>query len=447
MIAGRNNTGKTYIAYALYGFLKMWKSWPQAENFLTARQSLEAQFPDIRKVAEKISQEGLETFTLSTETLIRQRKLVIQELSRAFSRRALPSVFSSQKDDFAKTSINVDIGQNYSNDYQYSEPNLDQKSPLSIKYDGNKVTIVYNRAKTRLSIAALQNLVSYNYFRFLLHDVFPKPFILSAERFGISLFYRELDFTKNQIVDILQKMGDDKKDRKKRFSPFMLLEKSTSRYALPIKDNIDYTRSIPDLSKGKRDLHESKLFDHIKDMMDGYYRTSGEDIRFISKFRKEKHFDIPLHLASSSVRGLSDFYFFLRHKAEENTLLIIDEPESHLDTHNQRLLARLLASIVRVGLKVLITTHSDYLIKEINNLIMLSRPFPDKTDLVKKLKYGKDEFLKPDLIRAYIAENNGLTACQVDNFGIDMPVFDKTIDDINRTSNELASRVLENSGA
>ena len=184
VIAGRNNTGKTYIAYALYGFLKMWKSWPQAENFLTARQSLEAQFPDIRKVAEKISQEGLETFTLSTETLIRQRKQVIQELSRAFSRRALPSVFSSQKDDFAKTSINVDIGQNYSNDYQYPEPNLDQKSPLSIKYDGNKVTIVYNRAKTRLSIAALQNLVSYNYFRFLLHDVFPKPFILSAERFG-----------------------------------------------------------------------------------------------------------------------------------------------------------------------------------------------------------------------------------------------------------------------
>ncbi len=187
------------------------------------------------------------------------------------------------------------------------------------------------------------------------------------------------------------------------------------------------------------------MFDHIKEMMDGYYRSSGEDIRFVSKLRKEKYFDIPLHIASSSARGLSDLYFFLRHKAEKNTLLIIDEPESHLDTHNQRLLARLLASMVRVGLKVLVTTHSDYLIKEINNLIMLSRPFEGKTDLAKKFKYGKNEFLTPDSVRAYVAENNGLTSCRVDDFGIDMPVFDKTIDDINRTSNELASRLSQNS--
>ena len=27
IIAGRNNTGKTYIVYTLYGFLKTWKNW------------------------------------------------------------------------------------------------------------------------------------------------------------------------------------------------------------------------------------------------------------------------------------------------------------------------------------------------------------------------------------------------------------------------------------
>ena len=446
VIAGRNNTGKTYITYTLYGFLK-WKSSHYADRLLATQKFSGMKFPDAYKVAEKISQEGLETFALDMETFFRQRKEAIKMLSRTFSKEILPSVFSSQKDDFAKASVDVDIEQTCSNDYQYPESDLDQKGPLSIKYDGSRVTIVYNRERGRLGITRLQNLVSYSYFRFLVHDVFPDPFILSAERFGISLFYRELDFTKNQIVDILQKMGDDKKDRRRRTLPFMLLEKSASRYALPIKDNIDYTRNIPDLSRRKSELHESRLFDHIKEMMDGYYRTSGEDIRFVSKFRKEKYFDIPLHLTSSSVRGLSDLYFFLRHKAEKNTLLILDEPESHLDTHNQRLLARLLASIVRVGLKVLITTHSDYLIKEINNLVMLSKPFAGKADLIKKLKYGRNEFLTPDLIRAYIAENNGLTSCQVDDFGIDMPVFDKTIDDINRASNELASRLSEDSGA
>ena len=153
--------------------------------------------------------------------------------------------------------------------------------------------------------------------RFLLDSVFPDPFILSAERFGISLFYRELDFTKNQLVDLLQKMSDNK--NRDTFSPYLFIDRTTSRYSLPIKDNIDYTRSIPDLRGRRSQVYENKLFDDIKDMMGGYYGAAGDDIRFISKARgKGRSFNIPLHLASSSARGLSDFYFFLRHGARSN---------------------------------------------------------------------------------------------------------------------------------
>ena len=288
----------------------------------------------------------------------------------------------------------------------------------------------------------LAGYVAHHYVLFLLDSLFPDPFILSAERFGISLFYRELDFTKNQLVDLLQKMGDDKS--RDKISPYRLIDRATSRYALPIKDNIDYTRNIPDLRGRRSKIYKDKLFDDIKDMMGGYYGAAGDDIRFISKARgKGRSFNIPLHLASSSARGLSDLYFFLRHVARSNHLLIIDEPESHLDTANQIQLARLLARFVRAGLKVLITTHSDYLIMEINNLVMLSRPFADKEQVVKKLKYSPDDFLAPDSIRAYVSDRNGLSRCTVNEFGIDMPVFDKTMDQINRAANELASRVME----
>jgi hypothetical protein len=241
-------------------------------------------------------------------------------------------------------------------------------------------------------------------------------------------------------------LGDDKS--RERISPFFLINKTTSRYALPIKDNIDYTRSIPDRRERNSELYEHKLFDDIKDMMDGYYSAAGDDIRFISKARgKGRSFNIPLHLASSSARGLSDFYFFLRHVARSNHLLIIDEPESHLDTANQIQLARLLARFVHAGLKVLITTHSDYIIKEINNLVMLSRPFADKDAVLKKLKYRSDVALNGESIRAYVAENNSLTRCDVDEFGIDMPVFDTTINQINKVANELASRLAEEAEA
>ena len=125
----------------------------------------------------------------------------------------------------------------------------------------------------------------------------------------------------------------------------------------------------------------------------------------------------------------------------KNQLLIIDEPESHLDTANQIQLARLLARAVHAGLKVLITTHSDYLIKEINNLLMLSKNFKDKPKVLKKYKYSEHDFLKPDSVRAYVAENNSLTRCTIEKYGIDMPVFDTTIHEINKVSNELGFRL------
>ena len=440
IIAGRNNTGKTYIAYTLYGFIKMWKLH-NAYHFLMERRFSDAQFPDIESISEKIIQEGRACLPLDKQALDRQRKEVIQEIARTFSKEMFSGVFSSQRQDFEGASLEINL--NWDNVEHPLTGKVDtDKFSLSIEYDGKELRISLEKYDKKAAVYDLRSYISFIYVMFLHGGLFPPPFILSAERFGISLFYRELDFTKNQLVDVLQKLGDDK--NRERISPYLFIDKATSRYAMPIKDNIDYTRSIPDRRGNISEIHDHKLFDHIKDMMDGYYRASGDEIRFISKSRgKGRSFNIPLHLASSSARGLSDFYFFLQHVAKKGNILIIDEPESHLDTANQIQLARLLARLVRAGLKVLITTHSDYLIKEFNNLVMLSKSFADKEAVVRKLNYHTDDFLSPDSIRAYVAEENSLTRCKVDEFGIDMPVFDKTIDEINSVANELESRVTD----
>ena len=86
---------------------------------------------------------------------------------------------------------------------------------------------------------------------------------------------------------------------------------------------------------------------------------------------------------------------------------------------------------------------SDYFVKEINNLVMLSGSFEGKEKVVKSLGYEDGDGIAPNRIRAYVAKDNGLDKCTVDEFGIDMPVFDQTIDRINRVANELASRLAE----
>ena len=295
--------------------------------------------------------------------------------------------------------------------------------------------------KVRKQGSEVRGILWYLYLRFLFPELATTdPFVLTAERFGISLFYKELDFTKNRLVDLLQKMGD--RDNRDFNLPFALMDEAVSRYALPIKDNIDYTRNIPDFVRQKSEFHEEKLFNDIRTMMKGYYRNSGDNIEFRSTARGGS-FQVPLYLASSSARGLSDLYFFLRHVARKHHLLIIDEPEGHLDTANQILLGRLVARLVRNGLKILVTTHSDYFIKEINNLVMLNGLLEGKEEIVKSLKYENDDGIAPSRIRAYVAKENGLAKCVVDKFGVDMPVFDQTIDRINRAANELASYLTE----
>ena len=445
IIAGQNNTGKTYLAYTLYGFLKMWKDRLRTKFWQKERER-SVGMPDMEEIHKQLERESSASFAIDKNMLENQRAAVIRELSRDFSESALSNIFNSQKDDFKGAQVDV-LYEGHGHDTilpSSAKFELSRAASLTIKWDAERIVMTIYKRTSRPLTLDWDFRVSLHYMEFLLRDLFPTPFILSSERFGISLFYRELDFTKNQLVDMLQKMGDDK--NQKGIFPFLFIDKATSRYALPIKDNIDYTRSILDLKKDKsefREFHESKLFDDIKDMMNGYYSVSNDEIRFKSKERKQRRFDIPLHLASSSVRGLSDLYFFLRYVADPNHLLIIDEPESHLDTRNQIKLAQLLSRIIQTGLKVLITTHSDYLVKELNNLIMLDQEFEGKDIVLKKLHYTKEDALPAASIRAYVAEEGGLTRCKVDKFGIDMPVFDATINNINTAANELVSRLKQ----
>ena len=268
----------------------------------------------------------------------------------------------------------------------------------------------------------------------------PKPFVLSAERFGIALFYKELDFTKSRLVEMLQQIDDQ--NVQPRHTPLVIVDRIASRYAMPVKHNVDFTRNIENILHQDSEFVGDKLHEEVRNLMSGYYASADGVIRFKSTARKRRAFDIPLHIASSSARGLSDLYFYLRHVASRNDILFIDEPETHLDTANQVMLARVISRLVAAGLKVLVSTHSDYLIKEINNLVMLDH-LHSKGDLGRELGYGADEGIPSERIRAYVAEQNTLKRCVVDRYGIDAPVFDETIDRINRVSTKLASAVAD----
>ena len=147
-----------------------------------------------------------------------------------------------------------------------------------------------------------------------------------------------------------------------------------------------------------------------------------------------------------------DVGFYLRHCAQKGDLFIIDEPELNLHPENQCRLARLFACLVNAGLKVFITTHSDYIVKEINTLLMLKQRKKHLTQIIKKYDYNDNELLDVDRVKVFIADKNRVllkgntNKTKIDTFipaeinqewGITLGSFDEVINRMNDIQNEI----------
>ena len=63
---------------------------------------------------------------------------------------------------------------------------------------------------------------------------------------------------------------------------------------------------------------------------------------------------------------------YLRYVVRPGDTLIIEEPESHLHPAMQVEFTRQLAAVVRAGVRVIITTHSEWVLDELANLVRVS---------------------------------------------------------------------------
>lgn len=117
------------------------------------------------------------------------------------------------------------------------------------------------------------------------------------------------------------------------------------------------------------------------------------------KYRFGKR-QIPLHKASSMVSELAPLFLFLKYKVREGDVLIIEEPESHLHPGVQRKLAWLLTRLVRRGVRVLITTHSEYLLEQLGNFVMMSKIPGRRRE--QTYGYAKEDYLLPEEMATYL---------------------------------------------
>ena len=85
---------------------------------------------------------------------------------------------------------------------------------------------------------------------------------------------------------------------------------------------------------------------------------------------------VPLQAASAAASEIAPVTLYLKHVAVPGSLLVIEEPESHLHVGGQVVMARCIVRMVRAGLRVLLTTHSSPIIDEISTYMQSSRASP-----------------------------------------------------------------------
>lgn len=96
------------------------------------------------------------------------------------------------------------------------------------------------------------------------------------------------------------------------------------------------------------------------------------EYKLVYKFRSgEKESTTDLIHAGSMVKELAPIYLIIKKISDKDTFLIIEEPESHLHPGAQIKLINTFCKVINSGLNMLVTTHSDLIIRRISHLIGL----------------------------------------------------------------------------
>ncbi len=438
IICGGNNTGKTYATYALFGFLASWK-----------------EILEIKINADNLSQLLAEGVTLiDIQQYVDQAEQIVAKASKVYSRQ-LFNVFAASTERFADSEFQIDL--------DIANINLDQKFERTMRSANNTelfsltkregstelfITLLAEKEQVKIPNEILDHIIADAIKDIIFAQIIPNPFIASSERTGAAIFRKDLDFDRNRIFEEMGK-ADKKIDRVELF-----LKDYDRDYALPIKKNVEFIRDLrfQNISKKSSFIlqeHPEVLSDFADIIGGAYTITSNDELYYVPKGKKVK---LSIDESSSAVRSLLDIGFYLRHEAQKGDLLMIDEPELNLHPENQRRVARLFARLVNLGIKVFITTHSDYIVKELNTLITLNGDKPHLKRIAQEEQYRTEELILADQIKVYIAEqslikldgNQKNTKCQTltlanidSERGIDARSFDITIDTMNRIQDAI----------
>ncbi len=453
LLTGQNNTGKTYLAYAIYWFLQsdfnfcLSSAVEDLYHISFERHIMLDPMPitneKIIELANLLCQSTkieINVVELVKEIIVPLKKTVLERINEVFlEEHNLQVFFSNQYIKDTSVIINLE-SENILKNVLEHELNGLIDLPETIFIDKEKKS-PYAKFSLNPTIQGSVECAANNIFLYLFLAAFQRQnpyyaYCFTAERSAINIFSKELTLLGNKIL------------RSKDKNLINFATERINRYPQPIKDSLDIAENLKDLTKKISDfaylaveLEKNILKGNIVvgEFDDLQYKPNGVEN------------SLEIHLTSSLVKSLSPIAFYLRHLAQKNDCIIIDEPELNLHPDNQILVARFLGRLVNEGFKVIVSTHSDYIVKEINNLVMLSTESEARNELLIKYGYSEKETIKPEQIEALLFRlpKNGVMVTPekiaITPTGLSIKTIDEVIDKLDTMTENIYYKLFENS--
>lgn len=431
ILCGENNSGKTYAVYAFYGFWRLFN-----ENIIEL----------VLRHQNSFIQKGKNIIAIEEAKFIQIHANLKNEINELYKNK-LVKVLGGNADIYkdAKFELSFEI-------LSYEKIFKQNNSLCNVyKTDENIIFEFFDRDD--LSSQNIQNIYLFLAdLNFIIRRLFYRHQIniISVERTGIAMFYNELNINRNNILaGLTQNNQGNIIDNINNY-----IQKTTSRYPLPITDNISLINDISNVTNQKSFIAESKnneILDLLWQIVGGKYIINDYGLQFATDAKQkilQKHKTINIQQTSSSVKSLFLLDLYIRFQAQKGDILIIDEPELNLHPKNQILLARLLVMLVNIGIKVFISTHSDYILREFSSCICLKNVSDENLKNLKE--YNKQMQLDANKVRAYqtqtIKNKGKITANSVkitQEDGIYMDTFNDIIKEQNRNQDKIYEQILK----
>ncbi|WP_347019367.1 AAA family ATPase [Acinetobacter calcoaceticus] len=383
ILCGNNNSGKTYVTNSIYSIYKEWNSligW---------------QIPD-QKI-NSLFEKGIFEIDIE-EDLVSDWDNRCRLGSMRFPSKILPEQLATSKGRFENTKFDIKL--NLSPDWQ-------RKSYSSLIFPYIRLVKEANSSVFKILSDDFENLerlpkqfMKSIIRRRILDVLFPiNVFLCTAERTGATAFRNKIKYDEQFILKLLQDIPEEQ-----GYSPF------NRDYASSIEENLRFLDQIDNLNRRKRKnsflKDNPEVLEAFKKVTLGSYKVQETSRELIYCPNSEQNIELKIGESSTSVRSLLMIWYWLHFLAQKNQILMIDEPELNLHPENQRLFSRFIAVLVRKGIKVFVTTHSDYIIRELNNLILMHHDAEHILAVKHKYGYTAEESLNPNNINVYVTRKN-----------------------------------------